>query len=525
MKLNASQRSKLARQALGAYISGKKDLAAIGFTAAATGEWEGWEKSRLRNRPATSLKSQDDSLDYGTREAMLSEARSLTQTFAICSHLMRIYGTYCVGSCLMKWNTGDPEIDRIYRKAWRDWLPMSDASAVHGFKKQTRIVANSTVRDGDIFGQKILTHGLGQVRLIEGDRVSTNGTSSNVDEEVRGAKGELIRRVVGGIGINGEGRRQFARVWDRTRHGSFVNRRDIPWREMFHVFDSDRVDAVRGVTKFHSVLNPARDYKETKKAETLASKLNSKLVMFVKSLLGGAGANADIDLFTNSVSTQAGENKVDVQEVNDAAIAYGFPNEGITSHNSERPSEGWRWLMEDLVREMALGLDLPFSVVYHMVGLGGPGTRFEINRAARTFRVFIEDVLEPKWLVPVAGWKVAEWIDNGEVPFHPNWASFTPQRPVFITIDLGRDSKAGIEENKACLLTATSWFEEMGLDFEEETELLFQEEKFRRDMAKKYGVPIESVRVLNPNGVLPPEQKEKPKDDDEGEAGAVVKKK
>src|SRR5690606_7676547 len=105
-----------------------------------------------------------------------------------------------------------------------------------------------------------------------------------------------------------------------------------------------------------------------------------------------------------------------------------------------RPSEGWRWLMEDLVREMALGLDLPFSVVYHMAGLGGPAARFEINRAARTFGLFIEDVLEPKWLVPVAGWKIAEGIKNRQIPPHKYWYRFKPQRPVFITIDLGRDS-------------------------------------------------------------------------------------
>lgn len=509
MKLSKNERLKLGRQALGAFIGGRMDLAGKGFTAAATGQWEGFEKNRFRDRPPTILRSQDDSLDYGTREAMMSESRSLTQTFALCSHLMRIYGTYCVGSCLMKWNTGDPAIDRIYRKAWREWLPMADANGVHTFKKLSRIVTTSDVRDGDIFGQKVLDYGFGQVRLIEADRVSTNGTIFNVDELIAGPDGRIIKKVVGGITLI-NGRRASARVWDRTKYGAFTNKREIPWREMFHVFNSDRSDAVRGVTKFASILNPARDYKETKKAETLASKLNSKLTMFIKSISGGAGAAAGVDLYANAVATQAGEQKINVQEVNDAAIAYGYPEEGITSHSSERPSEGWRWLMEDLVREMSLGMDLPFSVVYHMVGLGGPGTRFEINRAARTFKCYIEDVLEPKWLIPVAGWKMAEWIDNGEVPFHPNWTSFTPQRPVYITIDLGRDSKAGIEENKACLLTATSLFEEMDQDFEEQTEIAFQEEAFRMQMAKKYDVPIDRVRVLNPNFQQPQDTTEKP---------------
>lgn len=506
MKLSKPERKKIALQALGAFIGGRRDIAARGFVAAATGEWEGHERSRFRFRPAVSLTSQDHSLDLGTREAMTSEARSLTQTFAICSHFMRIYGTYCVGSCRMKWNTGSPEIDRIYRKYWNDFMPMSDANGIHNFKKQTRIACNSAVRDGDMFGQKITDAGFGQVRLIESDRVSTNGTGVNVDEEVRDKNGKIISRVVGGIGINGQGLRTFARVWDRTRYGGFTNKRDIPFREMFHIFDTDRADAYRGVTKFHTVLNPSRDYKETKRAETIASKIHSRLALFIKNAVGGAGANTGVDLYANDSATQGGDNKVNVQEVNEGAIAYGYPEDEIKAHSNDRPSEGWRWLMEDLVREMALGMDLPFSVVYHMVGLGGPGTRFEINRAARTFLTFIEDVLEPKWLVPIAGWKIAEAIDDGEVPFHPNWGSVKPQRPVYITIDLGRDSKAGIEENRAALLTATSWFEELGLDFEEETELLFQEERFRQDMAAKHGVKKEDVRIINPNQPQQPEQ-------------------
>lgn len=274
----------------------------------------------------------------------------------------------------------------------------------------------------------------------------------------------------------------------------------VPWREMFHVFDTDRADAMRGVTKFAPVLNTSRDYKETKKAELISAKRNSKLAVIMKSIFGGAGAKTGVDLWQNDTPAPDGEQKPNVQEVGEAADLYTFPNEDAKAHTSDRPSEGWRWLMEDLVREMALGMDLPFSVVYHMVGLGGPAARFEINRAARTFSTFIEDVLEPKWLIPVAGWKIAEGINKGSIPFHPNWYRFKPQRPVYITIDLGRDSKAGIEENKAALLTATSWFEENGLDFEEETELLFQEEKFRQEMAAKYNVPIDRVRLLTPNG-------------------------
>ena len=42
--------------------------------------WD-WSSSTDRNRPPTELKSTDDALDFGSREEMLSEARSLCQVF------------------------------------------------------------------------------------------------------------------------------------------------------------------------------------------------------------------------------------------------------------------------------------------------------------------------------------------------------------------------------------------------------------------------------------------------------------
>lgn len=505
IELTLKQRTQLVREGVAALCMGQGELAAKGFTAAARGVWEGSERDRKRNRPGPQLNSVDNEMDMGTREAMASEARALTQTFGVFKRIMRAYSGYTVGSCLMKWNTGNPEIDRAYRKYWREFMPMADANGIHHFQKLTRIAVAGTIRDGRAFGQKVTDFGMGQVRLIESDRVNTNGSSVNVDEEKRDNKGALISRCVGGIELDAQGRRTAARIWERQRFGAFVNGKTVPWREMFCMFDTDRVDDVCGVTAFHTALNAARDYKETKVSEMLANKRLSKWAIFIKTALGGAGAATGITLYPNQTPTQTGETKTNVQEVNDVTDVYGSPTDSLQSPSTDRPSQGWRWLMEDMIREIAIGLDLPFGVVWNMSGLGGPAARFEINQAARTFRIFIEDVLEPKWLVPIVGWKIAEGIAKGQIPFHPNWSAIKPQRPVYITIDLGRDSKAGIEENKAALLTATSWFEEMGLDFEEETEILFQEQAFREQMAKKYGVDIDKVRIINPN-IQPPQE-------------------
>lgn len=467
---------------------------AHGFRAAAS-TWEGHGQSRFRNRPPKVLESQDSGLNYGIRESMVSEYRTLKQTFPIVRKINRQYANHCVGSCRLKWNTGDKLIDKAYADAWQSWMRIADLNGRHHFRKLTKIAVSSTIGDGDIFGQLDRRNGILQIAMIEADRVSSHG-NYNSDAD----------RMIGGIGLDGNGRPSFIRVWNRTAYGQFNGSQDLPRDQFVHMYDSDRADAYRGVTHYHNVLDKTRDLKETIRASTLTAKRKSRLAFFWKVVTGG---KPSVDLFGDSNGNGAPEgsgNTPNIQSVGEAADVYGFPNEDVKAVEDNQPSEGWFKLMEWLVREIATGLDLPFGVVWHMSGLGGPAVRFEINQANRVFVAFLEDVLEPMWLRPIAGAWLPMEIASGRLPFHPLWYQFKTPRPASISIDLGRDSKAGVEENRAGLTTATDWYAEVDEDFEEQTDRLVYEAKYRE--AKRTGVPIESIkevpldqiRMITPNG-------------------------
>ena len=458
-----------------------------GFKAGLGTQWEGGESNRLRRRPGRALESQDRGVNYGVREDLLSEARSQAQTFPLARSINRKYANHCVGSLRIKWNTGDDSVDRIYHDAWQMWMKISDLGGRHHFRKQTKMAVESVLRDGAIFSQLDRRAGILQIAPIESDRVSSAGIY-NAD----------VPGLIGGITLDGNGRAVSARVWERTIYGYFQNPVEIPRAEYVHMFDSDRFDAVTGVTHYHTILNALRDLKETGEAERLSAKRNSKLALLIKTIMGGASAPA-IQLFGNQDDTQGAAGKVNVEEVGDVAQAYMFPNEDIKAHTSDRPSMGWQWLMEWLVREIALGLDLPFGVVWNMAGLGGPAVRFEMAQAHRVFMAFLEDILEPMWTRPIVGaWLTLE-ISQGRLPFNPNWYKFKTPRPVAITIDVGRDSKAGIAENTAGLDTATHWYAEDDRSFEDETDRLAYEAAYRRRAILPYekdGVVLEDIRVL-----------------------------
>lgn len=465
-----------------------------GLKAGLDGRWEGAEQSRFRSRPGRALESVDWGLNYGVREGLLSEARNLEQTYAVCRRINRQYAKHTIGSCRIKWNTGDPIVDKAFAESWVNWMKMADAQGRHNFRKLTKIAVARTLVDGRILAQLDRRGGFLQIQGIEGDRVSSDGIF-NADRP----------GLVSGIGLDGNGRAQYAKVWERTLFGTFQNPQEIPMSQLVHVFDSDRIDSVSGYTHYHTVLNTVRDLMETAKAERLAAKRHSKLALLIKTITGGAGPG--IDLFGDGGSTQkATDGKVNVEAVGDVANAYMFPSEEMKAHENPRPSDGWLKFMAWLVREIALGLDLPFGVVWDMSGLGGPAVRFEINQASRTFTDFLSDVIEPMWIRPIVGAWITLEMSQGRLPFHPNWYKFTVPKPKSITIDFGRDSKASISENIAGLGTAADWYSEEDENFEEQTMQLVHEARFR-ECARRgipydptLEVPLEQIRLITPNG-------------------------
>jgi capsid protein len=463
-----------------------------GFRAGIDQRWEGGESSRYRNRPGRALESVDWGLNYGIRESLLSEARALEQTFAVCRRINRQYAKHTIGSCRIKWNTGDSAIDTAYSNWWNTWMNICDLQGRHTFRKLTKIATCRVLVDGRAFGQKDLRDGFMQIQPIEGDRISSDGIF-NADKQ----------GMVSGLILNGNGRSVAARVWERTLYGTFQNPQDIPMSQLVHVFDSDRFDSVSGVTHYHTVLNTVRDLRETMLAERLAAKRMSKWAFFFNTVAGGAPA---IDLFGDNASSKATDGKANVTAIGDVADAYGFPGEDIKAIDNPRPSDGWLKFMDRLVREIALGLDLPFGVVWDMSGLGGPAVRFEIMQAARTFNDFLTDVIEPKWIRPIVGSALSMEIDQGRLPFHPNWYRFAVPKPKSITIDFGRDSKASINENIAGLGTATDWYAEEDEDFEAQTDRLVFEARYREcarlgiPFNPKLEVPLEQIRMITPNG-------------------------
>lgn len=464
------------------------------------GHWEGHERNRLRARPTARLESQDDSLDCGTREKMTAEARVLCQLFPLSKRILRKFTAYTVGDCRYKWNTGNPEHDARFRDYLYNWMDRADASGRHKLPKLASLAVTSMLRDGDIFASLVPAGPRGrdvQIRLIEADRVGNyRGGMLNIDD--------ADERITGGILIDASGRPAAYRVNTRSGYSTFKHDRDIPAGQVFHMYDPDRVDAVRGVTAFHCALNHMRDMKETIDAEKSAIKQHSKIALLVKSVAGGARSgiggltlNANSDTSDNSAVTN-------VEEINDAMTKYMFPSEDIKAFQSTRPDKGWMDFQNLMLELIAVGFSLPVSVVMQMSGTG-PAVRHDMSDAQRTFNGMM-DTLEEKFLDPVVAFVTANAIERRLLPQNPNWHKFERQRPPAITIDMGRESQAAISENEAWLRTGSDIANESGMDHDENVMTIAAENGKRwraaEAEAKRTGAPIEFI--LNPSAFTKP---------------------
>jgi capsid protein len=127
-----------------------------------------------------------------------------------------------------------------------------------------------------------------------------------------------------------------------------------------------------------------------------------------------------------------------------------------------RPSPTFAGFAEMLVRLLALAFKLPYGIVYSWANQG-TASRFEAALAAREFEQ-VQLVLEEKLLMPVIRRVIARGIQLGHIPAVPDFDAGEWRFPAKITADVGRESKADIEEIKIGLRSKTQVNADRGED-------------------------------------------------------------
>lgn len=448
------------------------------------GMWEGWEINHKRDRPSKRTVSADADLNFGTREAMMSEARALCQTEAIAARIPQQFANYVVGGCTVQVKTSDEDWNEQAERFFASCAGMADFTGRHDLQTMAKIGIESILRDGDIFFNLTDKNGVPQLQAIEADRVGNyNGGTINVDTP----------KMIGGVSIDDDGIPIGYQVNQRGAYGAgnFSKGPLVSARSVIHLFSPTRFDAYRGVTHFHSALNHVRDKKEIIAAEKMGVKLESSRGLTIRNSTGTA--SGEVSFRTGKTNTN-GE-PITYEQIHPGLISYQVNGDSVEWNKSQRPSPAWQGFIQLLVQEIAIGFDLPVEFVWSMAGMTGPGVRMSAKQAERTFKKWI-GLLERKFLNRYYTYVITWGMENGRIPFNPEWYKFRFQRPSMPGIDAGRESDKNIKERQAGLMTGQEICDERGMDIFEVLEQNAREVQAAMAIAKEYGVPFELVMQI-----------------------------
>lgn len=456
--------------------------------------YEAAVNTRLRVS-ATRLQGPEDYSAFPERLQIIRQVRDLDQNFGLFQSIIDKLAIYCFGRLRYEPRTGDTRVDSMYKEYLAEKFQGLDVTGRFNLRLLTCVAFKSMLRDGD-FGWKWQKGADGMLRLvgIEGDRLGGIYMTSADENYFQG----VITDPDTGIP-------QLYRVYNRTKANAYVNPQDVPARQFLHILDPRRINQYRGVTPFAPVINEARDLKELMEALRIGTKFENyhAAVVYTPSGLPLNDPNSFLsDGETNSVGTPLTE-----QEIKFGLFQHAPNDAKVDFLKSERPAGTVQSYMEALIRTMGMALNLPYGFLYNLSALGGPSARMDSQQAHRVIQWHQENMQE-RALEPVKNTSLIEGFSTGRIPYVANWKRGAWMYPPAISIDLGRDSAAAINEWRAGLLSKQEWFSEIGEDAEDMEAVIRAETertlKAAQEIATQFKVPVElaltMLELRTPNG-------------------------
>ena len=414
------------------------------------------------------------------RVEMMKRARDLDQNFGLVRSLLLKFATHVAANITYQARTADQNVNSEVEAYWNQWWDKCDLSGRHTGSILMQIATMSMLRDGDFFFVLARAQD-GDLRLqgIEADRIGDpfrTYTSLN---------------LIGGIHINQEtGAPDGYDVYLRTFGNAYMFQATIPASQVFHLYDPLRIDQYRGVTAFCTAINDATDIYEIVQMEKMAAKIASSQGGIIKRTNNNA---SDLASLTNDLD--ANNNVIKIESIEPGRITYLEPGEEIQFPDSpNRPGNGFQEFHKILLRNICMGVGIPYSFAVDPSAMSGPTARLEMQQASRTFKRH-QKLLEDKVLRPVKNIVIADGIARGLIK---NNVGTKTTKGVFnfgasVSIDLGRESQSAIAEFKAGLRTAADIYSERGLDFESSIQQRARETKMITDLAEKYNIPATAI--------------------------------
>ena len=449
-------------------------------------EYDAVKYTRERKGPSNLSGAEDYRSNYD-RVELMKRARDLSENNGLVRSILLKFASHVAANITYQARTENPKANTDIEAYWNDWFENCDLSTRHTGSTLMQVATISMLRDGD-FLFVLVRDKNGNLKLqgIEADRLGDP------------YKTYTSLELIGGIHIDRDtGSPTAYDIYNRSI-GDFYNYQvTIPASQGFHYFDPLRIDQYRGISAFHTAINDATDIYDIVNFEKLAAKVASSQSAVIK-----RNNNNASDLTALTTEENFDNQQIKLESMEAGKVSYLEPGEDIVFPDGpSRPSGAFAEFHKILLRNICMGLGIPYSFAVDPSAMSGPTARLEMQQAGRTFKRY-QKLLDDKVLRPIKNIVIADAVARGMI----SGSGKTTTKGFFnfganVSIDLGRESASAIAEFKAGLRTASDIYSERGMDVEAALRARAIETKMIQDLAKEYGVPAQSVsEILLPTG-------------------------
>jgi lambda family phage portal protein len=443
--------------------------------------------TRERKGPSALSGAEDYHSNYD-RVELMKRARDLAENVGLVRSILMKFASHTAANISYQARTENPEVNTEVEAYWAEWWDKCDLTTRHTGSTLMQVAMMSMLRDGDFLFVLVRDKdGNLKIQGIEADRL---GDPFKVYTSLD---------LIGGIHIDRDtGAPSAYDIYNRSIGDFYTYQTTIPSSQAFHLFDPLRIDQYRGISAFHTAINDCTDIYDIINFEKMAAKNASSQAGIVKRNNNNA---SDLSSLTNDEDLNG--NTIKLEAIESGKISYLEPGEDIVFPDGpSRPSGAFAEFHKILLRNICLGLGIPYSFAVDPSAMSGPTARLEMQQAGRTFRRY-QKLLDDKVLRPIKNIVIADGVARGLI--EENVGSRTT-RGIFnfganVSIDLGRESQANLAEFRSGLMTASQIYSERGLDFESSMRQRAIEAKLIKDLADEYQVSADTISDIAAEGL------------------------
>ena len=433
-----------------------------------------------------------------TRMELLSIARNLYGNDGLTRGAINDLASYTVGTGIRpQAQTADMDWNDAAEDYFNGWAARADYARLNDFYALQFLWNVGQPRDGDI--------GIVLARAEDGEPAVQTVRGHRV-----GNFGERAQGLVDGVRVDERGRLLSYRVSEPG--GGW---REIPAESFILYYEPQEPDALRGITDLHHAINHVRDKKDTIAFEKAAIKSNSSRAAVLKSPSG----TVDPAQWNSDESGDPKPTNVTREDVESGSIPVIKSDEELVPWTFDRPSPAFIGFLDFLIREMAVGLGVPFEFIWNPERIGGATMRFIMRKAQRRFEKRQEN-FKRRVLNRVWAFVIGDAIARGRLTANPDWTRVEWQTPAELTVDAGRDAMQDREDLKMGLMSESEHYGMRGKDYRVNREQIEREldDLLTRAarLAGKHGITKEAALALlrqsTPNGNQNNQNGQKPED-------------